>query len=291
MDPWIQNKIHQQPLCCARAHKMLRLFYTNVIRCERDGETGMPVDPITQEPISKEYIVRIPMVNKEQHAIPLHVPYDIKTLNMWFRERGKNINPLTNTPFTQNQVDMLCSKMSQLKIKPPSFLRPTHIVLPTKTHADIVVKSAKKSIAMKINTYASKSKNILSNSSLATCMSFLFSYSMTPKDYNKFLSVYTKLTPEQQHEAVNYSRLIDPAHPLSGLIARETILFNAIYTGNPMLVLTLLEDGADPFMTDIESGVHVIEIVYIAQHVYKEIIMEDIFLFQNEYNKTHKQSH
>jgi hypothetical protein len=252
---WISNKLQHQPLACARAKRILLLFYRNCIHTDRDASSGLPLDPITQEAIPKERQICIwNSIEPSKKRYNQRITYfDAMTLHMWFMEAKEGINPITNLPFTKEQIQTIYNAFVKQQIQPmPSFMIP---------------KSSK--IKMKeppISAYALKR---------------LFTYARD--NFKKFMIVWESLTPEQQETALHFKRHITPSdsHPLCKYVVSESLLFNAIYYGNVCLVEFLLEEGADPYETDLKTGVNTMGLALESTSVFAKLIVDDLILYQN----------
>lgn len=101
------------------AAKKLQHFYKVYVKSDRDN-SGIPIDPITMEPIPKNKQIRILYVDNNK---PIKTQYfDIDTLHTWFKTRREAINPLTNLPFTKEQLNSISSAYKKHKKASPQYI-------------------------------------------------------------------------------------------------------------------------------------------------------------------------
>jgi hypothetical protein len=98
-----------------RAAKTIQNFYRSYIKTDRDKATGLPLDPITGDPIDKGNIVRIiyESYNSNTKAPIRRLQcYDINTLWESFKYNKNNIalNPIVNTKFPRSQFKQILNK-------------------------------------------------------------------------------------------------------------------------------------------------------------------------------------
>ncbi len=91
-----------------RAVSKLQYFYKVYVKADRDKDTGLPIDPITQDPIQKGKQIPLLCFDSKNTNKPIKTQYfNIDTLDTWFRTRREAINPLTNLPFTDKQISTI----------------------------------------------------------------------------------------------------------------------------------------------------------------------------------------
>jgi hypothetical protein len=103
------------------AAKVIQQFYKSYIKTDRDPKSGLPMDPITGDPIEKKNIIRIiyeTYNNGSKLIIKRLQCYDITTLWESFKYSKNNIalNPLVNTRFLRSQFKQILRKAIEVDI-------------------------------------------------------------------------------------------------------------------------------------------------------------------------------
>ena len=102
--------------------KTIQKFYRVYIQCDRDKSTNLPIDPISQEPIKKNKQVPIFYYDSKKNK-PIKIQYfNITTLNTWFKTRKEAINPLTNLPFSKEQIQNITKYYTRYKKTIPKYI-------------------------------------------------------------------------------------------------------------------------------------------------------------------------
>jgi hypothetical protein len=96
----------------------IQSFYRIYIKSDRDKATGLPIDPITLDPIPPKKQIRVLCVDLEKNKPVKTQCFHLDTLHTWFKTRGEAINPLTNIPFSENQKTQITRIYKQNKMKP-----------------------------------------------------------------------------------------------------------------------------------------------------------------------------
>ena len=108
----------------SQSAKTIQNFYKVYIKTDRDKENHLPIDPITQDGIPKNKQIPILCFDSKKSIKPIKTQYfHIDTLDTWLKTRRECINPLTNLPFTNSQIQTIIQYYKKYKKRYPNYLQ------------------------------------------------------------------------------------------------------------------------------------------------------------------------
>lgn len=98
---------------------LIQRFYRIFIQADRDSNSGLPLDPITGDPIPKHLQIKLLYLD-DNGKKPFRIQYfNLDTLHVWFKNRKEPINPLTNLEFTNKQLEVINNVYEKNHLKFP----------------------------------------------------------------------------------------------------------------------------------------------------------------------------
>ncbi len=239
--------------------KTIQHFYKVYIKTDRDKTTKYPIDPITQEPIPPKLQIPLLCYDSKYITKPIKTQYfNLETLDTWFKTRREAINPLTNLPFSIEQLTSIQKAYKNNKMKCPAYIV-------------TMIKHNNNKIKTSESDESDEDEPIIID--CGKIAKDIYTFCKNPEDISKF----TNLLVSNYHYISNDSIRLDTLYTSPYyFLNKETILMRCILNDNIQAVEELLYYSPNLDVADDRFNLKAIDLAVMSNKPLSNLIIRTL---------------